>query len=684
MRRVQSLHQLILGTVFFTVTFFCLLINPAVASQPTRAELERAADWFEQNVNKTSSGPFSFIYESVNSQTFIADWQKSIQPLGTKDGVTGYKILYSDPASDLELYLRVDVYNDFPAVEWVLELKNEGTDTTNILKNICAAHVLFNTKINEAVTLHHAKGSDHQIDDFAPLKTIMEKGRHFKMAPTGGRSSDETAFPFFNIERKDQGVVVGIGWTGQWAAELHRKENGELALKAGMEQIHLRLFPGEKIRTPRVLLLFWNGENRMRGHNMMRQFILTHHTPKIDGKPAVGPFACNPGATIFKEFELATENNMIAFAERYQQFGLQAEYWWIDAGWYGSMDFENGSWYCNAGNWYVRKEHFPNGLRPVVNAVNKMGLKFILWFEPERAFKDTWLVKEHPEWLLKLDSNPNNSLLNLGNPQALKWVTDYISGMISENNIAVYRQDFNIRPLGFWHAADSPDRKGMTEIKYIEGLYQFWDELKKRHPRLIIDNCASGGRRIDLETVSRSIPLWRSDYNYTEPNGRQNHTYGLSFYLPCHGTGCFAPDVYRFRSAMSSALVCGWNLYEEDFPIEKAQYLFDEYKKVRPYYWGDFYPLTTYSSNINQWMSYQFHRSDKNEGMVLFFRRPKAHQMTLKVHPKGLEKKAVYELYYEDSDVSVCKTGQAVMEDGLVVRIVEKAQSLLITYKKVG
>ncbi len=72
----------------------------------------------------------------------------------------------------------------------------------------------------------------------------------------------------------------------------------------------------------------------------------------------------------------------------------------------------------------------------------------------------------------------------------------------------------------------------MTEIRYIEGLYTFWDELRLRHPNLIIDNCASGGRRIDLETVSRSVALWRSDYRYFEPNGQQCHTYGLSFYLP--------------------------------------------------------------------------------------------------------------------------------------------------------
>ena len=89
--------------------------------------------------------------------------------------------------------------------------------------------------------------------------------------------------------------------------------------------------------------------------------------------------------------------------------------------------------------------------------------------------------------------NSRNNILNLGNPEAREWLTDHISNMISTEGIDVYRQDFNIEPMAFWEKADTPDREGMTEIRYIEGLYTFWDELRFRHPNLIIDNCASGG-----------------------------------------------------------------------------------------------------------------------------------------------------------------------------------------------
>src|SRR5512136_3398137 len=115
--------------------------------------------------------------------------------------------------------------------------------------------------------------------------------------------------------------------------------------------------------------------------------------------------------------------------------------------------------------------------------------------------------------------------------------------MIEEVGIDVYRQDFNMEPLRYWQEADEPERVGMHEIRHVEGLYALWDELRARHPGLAIDNCASGGRRIDLETVSRSYALWRSDFqdigvlNLPNPLGTsaiasQVQTIGLGLYVP--------------------------------------------------------------------------------------------------------------------------------------------------------
>ena len=100
----------------------------------------------------------------------------------------------------------------------------------------------------------------------------------------------------------------------------------------------------------------------------------------------------------------------------------------------------------------------------------------------------------------------------------------------------MYRQDFNIDPLPYWRAADAPDRQGITEMKYVEGYLAYWDELLKRHPKMFIDSCSSGGRRNDVETLRRAVPLLRSDW-YNSPEGQQCQTYGLSLWFPFQGTG---------------------------------------------------------------------------------------------------------------------------------------------------
>ncbi|MBI1926999.1 alpha-galactosidase, partial [Candidatus Poribacteria bacterium] len=431
--------------------------------------------------------------------------------------------------------------------------------------------------------------------------------------------------------------------------------------------------------------LFWQGDDRMRGHNLFRRFILAHHTRlqnPTDGSAGAspsqlpGPFAFSGYPQLGLEFNKATEHNQIALAERCREFGLEPEYWWIDAGWF------EGRWPNGVGNWFVRKDGFPNGLRPVSDAVKQMGMGFLLWFEPERVHQGTWLDREHPDWVLRIPDRPNG-LLNLGVPEVRRWLTDHISGMIESEGISIYRQDFNMDPLPYWRALDAPDRQGMAEIRYVEGLYAFWDELLARHPGLIIDNCASGGRRIDLETTSRSIPLWRTDYRYFEPNGYQCHTYGLNFYLPCSGTGSNPPEPYSFRSSMNSAVVLGWNLYLPDFPLEQAQRLIAEYKRIRHFFYGDFYPLTSHSTHDDVWMAYQFHREDMKQGMFLVFRRPESPYLSARLKLGGLHPQARYELTFEDTGVKQTLTGEALCA-GISVTIERAPSALLVTYRELA
>ena len=631
------------------IIFFLMSLVPSGLDgvEPSRSELLQAQGWVNSNFSASGPGaplpPFSFVYDGKSSREFLKTWQFKASAETRESGKRRQSFSCSDPASGLEVICEVTSYDAFPAAEWVLYFRNTGPRPTPILQDVKALDMALRTRGSEVV-LHHALGSDSKPTDFSPVRKMIRRGGEVLLAPVGGRSSDTTAIPFFNLEAPAThdcqkpgldaasrqaaicggGVMIGLGWSGQWSASFIGAP-GATQLKMGMERTHLKLLPGERIRTPRMLLLFWEGNDRLRGHNFLRSFLLAHHTPRPGGRMPVLPIAFNT----FEQFQkgnLVTEKNQIEFASLIHAKQIPADAFVIDAGWF------EGGWPYGVGNWFPHKAAFPSGLRPLSDAVHKMGMKFSAWFEPERVSEGTWLDAHHPEWILQegkqlawLKRKDKQKLLNLGNPEALRWLTDHLSDMITREGIDILRYDFNIESLDFWRNADAPDRQGMTEIRYIEGLYALWDELLKRHPDLLIDNCSAGGRRLDLETYSRSLPLWRTDFG-GEPAAEQSINVGLSLYFPLHSVATIndkadPPDLYANRGIMSAGLVLMYDVRRPDFDAALTRRIIDEEKRISKFYYGDLYPLTPVTTDESDWMSYQCDRPDLREGMVMAFRR---------------------------------------------------------------
>jgi alpha-galactosidase len=280
----------------------------------------------------------------------------------------------------------------------------------------------------------------------------------------------------------------------------------------------------------------------------------------------------------------------------------------------------------------------------------------------------------------------------MGMPEARRALTDMVLGILKEGRVTCYRQDFNFDPSPYWKKADAPDRGGMSEIRHIEGLYAFWDELRAKIPNLVIDNCASGGRRIDLETISRSIPLWRSDYQCAldfDPIGMQGQTQGLAPWIPL-STGCYnrieEPDTYAFRSALGPGIIMNLNTYgfspSPRLPVDWVKRFMNEEFEVRKYFYGDFYPLLSYSFADDVWAAWQYDRPDLGEGMVVAIRRPKSPFTSMTTTLQGLDANAVYEIRSADGASTTRAKGIELAQDGLTIEIREKPGSVLYIYRK--
>ncbi|MEI6915102.1 MAG: alpha-galactosidase, partial [Armatimonadota bacterium] len=490
----------------------------------------------------------------------------------------------------------------------------------------------------------------------------------------------------FNLAKPDGGgVSLGVGWTGQWAASFKRVGGGSVNVQAGMEATHFKLHPNEEVRTPSILMVFWSGQDRMRGQNLLRSLLLAHFTPTIGGKPADPPLAASPHAVI--AFEKSTEKNMLEAISNIAAHKTPFDCWWIDAGWYAC---EN-NWARWVGNPDPDLARYPNGMKPIADAAHAAGLKFLLWFEPERVMPDTWLYKNHPDWLLKPPAtmlqevlyqfNDKFHLFNLGNPEALKWLKDKVSGMIGSTGIDIYRNDFNMYPLYYWQSGEDPDRQGINEIRYVTGLYDYLDTLRREHPNLLLDNCASGGRRIDFEMLRRSVVLTRSDYLW-DPIGQQSHTYGLAQWIPITGIGAADTSVYNCRSGYGSHFALAADFYSKSPEFwQSVSRTLNELKSLKNFYAGDFTPLGRYTTADNQWMAWQFDQADMGQGIVQAFRRPKSKESSTRFYPSGLDPQQTYELTNLDTKTTQTQAGSVLMEQGLEIKISDAPGSAVVTYK---
>lgn len=158
-----------------------------------------------------------------------------------------------------------------------------------------------------------------------------------------------------------------------------------------MERFHLYLKPGERIRTPLVSLMFWNGDNLMTGQNKFRRFLLAHHSRQLDGKFAEYPYASGlalPGPEPCTENGCLTEEMAIAMARRHKQFNLVPEVFWLDAGWYTDSGAPVYDWCDCVGTWTPDTTRFPNGLRPLSDEAHRLGARFLLWFDPNASAAD--------------------------------------------------------------------------------------------------------------------------------------------------------------------------------------------------------------------------------------------------------------------------------------------------------
>lgn len=622
---------------------------------------------------------FSFTYGGRSSSDLLPQWELKRASHKPDEARTQHDLTYTDPETGLLVRCVGIEYRDSPTIEWTLYFKNTGAADTPILADILAIDSRFGCPAMADFTLHHNKGDNCTPDSYEPLVDTLVPNADLRFANTGGRPT-QIGFPYFNLAETNGGLIFVVSWAGQWNAQFTRDDTNGLRLRAGQELTHFTLHPGEEVRSPMIVLQFYKGD-WIHGQNLWRSWMVTHNMPRQNGEPLKPQISLCTGN--YYPGLMSNAAQEIAFIRRYVEEGIKADYWWQDAGWYPC----EGVGWPKTGTWEVDPVRFPKGLREVGDFARTHGMKTLVWIEPERVHAGTWLAEHHPEWI---HGGAGGGLLKLGDPACRAWLTDHIDELITEQGIDFYRQDFNIDPLPYWRANDDAegpagDRQGITEIRHVEGYLAYWDELQRRHPGMPIDSCASGGRRNDLETLRRAVPLLRSDW-YGGPAGQQCHTYGLSLWFPFNGTGFISQkDAYWIRSSMVAEFTFGPDgagVDVIDFAELRAR--LQEWRLLARYFYGDFYPLTPYSLSEDQWMAWQYDRPDLGEGGVQVFRRADSIYEAARFRLRGLDPEARYVVTEVTQDTTREMTGRKLMDEGALLTLPDRPQAAIYLYKRLG
>jgi len=615
-----------------------------------RITLESGATlWLDDLARGAAMGPglpFSFVYGGRPSADLLPRWERKVE-VARERASERRTVTLTDPETGLQVRAEARIWLDTAGADWTVRFRNTGTKRTPPIERIRAAHVTAELGIASHVVLHRLRGSAQGAVSWQPVAEPIALGGSARMASANGRTAGQVG-PFFTVDWGGGGIVTAVGWSGQWEASVKRSDAGLVEVEAGFQDVRVCLEPGEEIRSPRILQVVYADGDADRAHNAFRRTMVAHVLPKIGGKPVTPPIAHL--STSFYELNDTSEANLLSHLRALD--GLGFEVFWLDAYW------TRGGFPAGMGNYELPlsrvepADRFPSGVAPIGKAVRKAGMGFLMWFEPERVAPGTTIAREHPEWVLS-PAGDGSGLLDLGNAEAREHIRAYLAAAIREYGLGWLRIDYNIEPLAFWRHGDrgDPDRAGMTEIRYVEGLYRLWDDLLSEFPKLAIDNCASGGTRIDLETCARSIPLWRTDdtigplmgLDFNEAAIRnQLMTVGLSRYVPYSVSGQMGATPYHFRSGLNGGIAFCEDVRPKTYPRARLARAIAEAKRLRPYFAGDLTVHAGADADPRGWCVLQYNRPEQGDGMLMAFRRHASPFSAFDVRLRGLDPTATY------------------------------------------
>ena len=582
------------------------------------------------------------------------------------------EITLRDEYKNLEVVLYYGVFEDLDVITRACKIVNQSEEQVRLLRAYSMG-LDFDNKDMDMLHFYGRHAMERKME-----RSPLQHGFQGVESRRGYSSHQQN--PFVILCKQDATEEYGwcygasFAYSGNFSIQAEVSQMDLTRLTVGIQdtQFEFHLEPGESFTAPEVILSF--SENGLGQLSRNYHKAIRHNLCRGKYKTERRPVLINNWEATYFDF---TPEKLVAIAKDAKELGIEMLV--MDDGWFGKRDSD----YSGLGDWFINEKKLKGGLKNLVEEVNKAGMKFGIWFEPEMISEDSDLYRAHPDWALTVPGRSftrarHQLVLDFSREDVRTYIFDRMCEILESANIEYVKWDANRHLTDVWSAKLPADRQGEVFHRYILGLYDFLEKLTQRFPNLLIEGCSGGGGRFDAGMMYYHPQIWCSDD--TDAIERLDIQYGTSFGYPISTVGshvsvCPNHQTGRSVSMKTRGIVAmagtfGYELDITRLSQEEKDMVKIQVEEFKKYYsliqQGDYYRLTD-DGRKSPYVAWEFAAEDGTEALLnVVTLRVRAYAMPYTVRINGLKPEAVYEVEGTGEKYS----GAALMNGGYLLPVI--------------
>ena len=582
------------------------------------------------------------------------------------------EITLRDEYKNLEVVLYYGVFEDLDVITRACKIVNQSEEQVRLLRAYSMG-LDFDNKDMDMLHFYGRHAMERKME-----RSPLQHGFQGVESRRGYSSHQQN--PFVILCKQDANEEYGwcygasFAYSGNFSIQAEVSQMDLTRLTVGIQdtQFEFHLEPGESFTAPEVILSF--SENGLGQLSRNYHKAIRHNLCRGKYKTERRPVLINNWEATYFDFTL---EKLVAIAKDAKELGIEMLV--MDDGWFGKRDSD----YSGLGDWFINEKKLKGGLKNLVEEVNKAGMKFGIWFEPEMISEDSDLYRAHPDWALTVPGRSftrarHQLVLDFSREDVRTYIFDRMCEILESANIEYVKWDANRHLTDVWSAKLPADRQGEVFHRYILGLYDFLEKLTQRFPNLLIEGCSGGGGRFDAGMMYYHPQIWCSDD--TDAIERLDIQYGTSFGYPISTVGshvsvCPNHQTGRSVSMKTRGIVAmagtfGYELDITRLSQEEKDMVKIQVEEFKKYYsliqQGDYYRLTD-DGRKSPYVAWEFAAEDGTEALLnVVTLRVRAYAMPYTVRINGLKPEAVYEVEGTGEKYS----GAALMNGGYLLPVI--------------